>query len=164
MKIAILGLVICSIFSYGLIQNFNSAIPRNEPLTLTIDHRTSEVSGFMLKHQCPKPYYIKEYLNAADKYNLDYRLLPAISIQESSCGRHYRFNNYWGWNSARTGFESVQYGIDFVTGQLSEGHYYKNKTITQKLKTYNSENPEYYKEVLHLMDQMKYVKPYKITI
>lgn len=163
----ILGLVICGVVSYGLIQSFDSAIPRNEPLTLTIDHRTAELSKFMIKYNCPKPYYIKEYLNASDKYKLDYRLLPAISVQESGCGRHACGDGIrrWGFGSCKGyNFKDVAQGINFVSDTLANGNYYRGKTTTQKLKTYNSKNPNYGSEVENLMFQMKLLKSYQITI
>lgn len=163
----ILGLVICCVVSYGLIRNFNSAIPRNETTTLTIDHRPAELAEFLLKNKCPKPYYIKEYLNAADKYKIDFRLLPAISVQESGCGRNACGDGIrrWGFGSCNGyNFKTVAQGIDYVSNALANGNYYRGKTVTQKLKTYNKENPNYFNEVEGLMNQMKLIVPYQIKI
>lgn len=166
MKKIIIGLAICGVVSYGLIQHFNAAIPRNEPLTLNIDHRIPALEEFMLKQKCPTPYYIKEYLNAADEYKIDYRVLPSISIIESRCGRQYPqgSNNLWGWASARSGFSSISNGINFINQQLAQGKYYKDKTLKGKLKAYNSVNPQYYNEVTNLIDQMPDIVPYQIKI
>lgn len=167
MKKIIIGLSICGIISYGLIQSFGSIIPRNEPLTLVIDHRASELQKFMVKYKCPKPFYITEYINAADKYKLDYRLLASISVQESSCGRHACGDGIrrWGYGSCKGyNFTSVASGIDFVSNALANGNYYRGKTLIQKLKTYNSENPLYYNQIINLMGQMKELPPYQITI
>jgi hypothetical protein len=119
------------------------------------DHRWSNLGLFFAKHNCPpiNNYLIDDYITSADKYNIPYTLLPAISIQESSCGRHQRLNNWFGWNSARTGFQSVAGGIDFVSQQLANARYYKNKTISQKLTSYNP-NPEYGPKILRLMKEI----------
>ncbi|PYT11356.1 MAG: hypothetical protein DMG59_26660, partial [Acidobacteria bacterium] len=58
--------------------------------------------------------------------------------------------NHWGWDFARTGFESVPSGIDFVARQLAKGRYYRGKTVDEKLHAYNP-NPQYAREVKQLM-------------
>lgn len=117
------------------------------------DQRLEKLETFFEKFNCPKPNYAQAYLTAADQNNLDWRLLPAISIQESTCGRHQIKNNWWGWNSARTGFESVEAGINEVSRQLSVGRYYADLATNAKLGRYNP-NPEYPGKILMLMQQI----------
>ena len=80
----------------------------------------------------PRPFHVQEYLQAADSHALDYRLLPAISLVESTCGAFERMNNRWGWDSVQSGFPSVPAGIDYITEQLAENPRYKGKTVKQK--------------------------------
>src|SRR4051794_27156841 len=68
------------------------------------DSRTADLQRFFESYQCPRPYHVVDYLEAADAYDVDYRLLPAISVRESTCGVYSRWNNHWGWNSLRDGF------------------------------------------------------------
>ena len=112
------------------------------------------LTNFFSKYKCPDPTYANEYIAAADRYGIDYRLLPAISIQESTCGKHEALNNWWGWDSARTGFSSVPGGIDFVARQLADSPYYKGKTLIQILSTYNK-HPAYAPSVLQLIGEIK---------
>jgi hypothetical protein len=93
-------------------------------------------------------------LRAADSHALDYRLLPAISLVESTCGAFERLNNRWGWDSVQSGFESVPAGIDYITAQLAEGPQYKGKTVKEKLFTYNP-YPAYVRQVERLMQQIE---------
>lgn len=105
------------------------------------DPRIAALTAFFTKYKCPELSFdlIPDYLNAADKNNLNYRILPAISVQESSCGRHYPVltNNLWGWDSARTSFPSLREGLNFVAERLANGYYYKGKTLDQILHAYN---------------------------
>lgn len=121
------------------------------------DPRISKLTQFFTHYNCSKVSFdeISDYLHAADQNNLDYRILPAISVIESSCGRHYPpdTNNLWGWNSARTGFASIPEGIGFVSEQLAGGRHYAGKTIDQKLRAYNP-NPAYAGEVERLMKEI----------
>jgi hypothetical protein len=121
------------------------------------DPRLEKLEKFFDHYKCPKQNYSNEYLSSADKYNLPYTLLPAISILESSCGKRSRLNNWWGWNSARTGFTSVSDGIRHVSERLSNGRYYKGKTLDQKINTYNppSANPKYLKIIKGLIAQIE---------
>jgi hypothetical protein len=85
---------------------------------------------------------------------LDYRILPAISLVESTCGAFERMNNRWGWDSAQSGFPSVPAGIDYITEQLADGPHYKGKTVKEKLFIYNP-YPQYVRQVERLMHQIE---------
>ena len=98
------------------------------------DSRVAKLVSFFRAYDCPQPYHVTTYLRAADTNDLDYRLLPVISVLESSCGKYQRNNNHWGWGTSS--FPSVGAGIDFITKQLTEG-YFKNHNAQQKLSIYN---------------------------
>jgi hypothetical protein len=115
-------------------------------------HRTNLIR-FFSGYKCPTPYYITDYLNAAQRYNLDYRLLPAISIAESTCGRFQLYNNWWGFWSDTKGFKDVPSGIDYVSDQLADGQPYAGKSIIQKMRSYNP-NPSYAPKIIGLMKEI----------
>ena len=117
------------------------------------DDRWLKLQAFFASYHCPAPHYVEDYLREADKYAIDYRLLPAISVRESTCGRHSRLNNHWGWDSARSGFSSVKAGIRYLARILALGASYKDKTVESKLKIYNPEL-QYAAEVRRLMDEI----------
>jgi len=130
----------------GLVQAANA------PLQVP-DERRLKLQSFFKAYQCPAPYHIDDYLMEADKNAIDYRLLPAISVRESTCGRHARLNNHWGWDSARSGFSSVKAGIRYLARTLALGPSYKDKTVDAKLKTYNPV-VQYVAEVKRLMEEI----------
>ena len=142
-------------------------IPRNNPIILNVDHRLAELNRFMDKHKCPRKFN-KDYLTAADKYTFASRVLPVISIKESGSKHCTDYpidsNNPFGWGSGRIKFDSVPHAIDYITGQLANGHYYAGKTIKGKLGTYNSENPAYVPDALRMIESMKNIKPHQIKI
>lgn len=131
----------CRILTTVLLSLVLSRVPfPNEPAAAKSgvpDGRMVRLETFFELHGCPAPYHTTDYLRAADRYALDYRLLPAISVVESTCGQYCRLNNYWGWDSARTGFTSVPSGINFITKQLARGLYYKGVSLEEKLHMYN---------------------------
>ena len=89
-------------------------------------------------------------MGAADSNAIDYRLLPAISVLESTCGVYQRLNNRWGWDSARKGFSSFRAGLQYIARQLSQGRYYRNKSLEEKVRMYNP-NPQYARLLKKLM-------------
>jgi len=118
------------------------------------DPRSVRLEAFFKAYDCPAPLHVAEYLRAADSHALDYRILPAISLVESTCGAFQRMNNRWGWDSAQSGFRSVPAGIDYITEQLADNPRYRGKTVKEKLFTYNP-YPHYVRQVQRLMQQIE---------
>jgi hypothetical protein len=118
------------------------------------DQRFNRLEAFFQSYKCPAPHYVDEYLNAADSFAIDYRLLPAISVLESTCGTYQRHNNRWGWDSARKGFSSFRAGLQYIAHQLAEGRFYKNKTLEQKVHAYNP-RPQYAHLIRTLMRKIE---------
>ena len=139
---AVLGLVACA------------AVASDNTLPAPSDPRGERLEAFFKAYDCPAPLHVEEYLRAADSHALDYRLLPAISLVESTCGAFEKLNNRWGWDSAQTGFSSVPEGIEFISAQLAENPHYKGKTLQEKLFTYNP-YPQYVRQVQRLMQQIE---------
>jgi hypothetical protein len=121
--------------------------------TVSLQERASRLERFFDSYHCPSPRHTGDYLRAADTYHLDYRLLPAISVVESTCGFYPRSNNRWGWTSAR-GFSTVRAGIDFIAGRLAASNFYKDKTTDGKLLIYNP-SPQYARLVKRLMAEIE---------
>ena len=135
-----------AVVAVGLARGANA--PERPP-----DERGLKLQAFFQTYKCPAPYHVDDYLREADKNAIDFRLLPAISVRESTCGRHARLNNHWGWDSAHSGFTSVRAGIRYLARTLSLGPRYRDKTLNAKLKTYNP-NQQYVAQVMHLMDEI----------
>ena len=63
---------------------------------------------------CPAAEFAHVFLDAADEYNLDWRLLPSISFVESTGGKAAKNNNLFGWDAGRAEFSSLSAGIQKV--------------------------------------------------
>lgn len=63
------------------------------------DNRVSNLKSFFRKYNSPLFDYAEIIVMFSDKYQFDYRLLPAIAMQESNLCRHIPENshNCWGW-------------------------------------------------------------------
>jgi hypothetical protein len=142
---------------FALCANTTADVPSVKPIPVAVskpDPRAAMLERFFRVYGCPAPHHVAEYLRAADSYELDYRLLPAISIRETLCGVGAWQNNRWGYHPGQQSFPSVEVGIDFVAQVLAEGVHYKGKTLDQKLFTYNPKT-KYPEEVKGIMRQIE---------
>ncbi len=119
------------------------------------DPRTARLERFFKIYHCATPYHTSEYLGAADRYGLDYRLLPAVSIRETACGKGAKeLNNLWGYHPGRESFSSIAAGIEFLAHRLTQHPFYKGKTLQDKLFIYNP-RAAYPEEVRRIMRQIE---------
>jgi hypothetical protein len=114
------------------------------------DPRLSLLKKFFHKRNCPATSYASVFLEAADDYRLDWRLLPSISFLESTCGKAARNNNLFGWGNGEASFHSPQAGIHRVGYRLANSGLYKDKSLDELLYTYNP-NLEYAQKVKAVM-------------
>jgi hypothetical protein len=101
------------------------------------DARLERLKAFFGKLDCPAQNYSGDFIAAAERYDLDWRLLPSISYLESTGGKSAKNNNLFGWNSGRTGFATAAAGIHEVGRRLSRSPLYRAKNLDQLLATYN---------------------------
>jgi Mannosyl-glycoprotein endo-beta-N-acetylglucosaminidase len=101
------------------------------------DPRLKRLEKFFQSAGCPAQKYSDTFLEAADAYGLDWRLLPSISFIESTGGKAARNNNLFGWDSGRAEFASPAAGIHTVGYRLSHSSLYRHKDLDGILATYN---------------------------
>ena len=100
----------------------------------------------------------------AEKNQLDWRLLPAIAVRESTGGKNacdYAKNNPFGWGSCKIGFKSTEEAIETVARNLGGNNpntasRYDNKTVEQILRVYNPPSiiPKYAEQVIKIMNDI----------
>lgn len=119
-------------------------------VTYQDDPRLIRLQRVLAQMRSPLLDHAEDFLAAADKHELDWRLLPSISIIESSAGKAYRNNNVFGWANCNVRFPSVRHGIHSVAYELANSKYYKDKDLDGKLHTYNARR-EYRLKVKQVM-------------
>ena len=117
------------------------------------DPRVERLRAFFQKSDCPAQEYAHAFLEAADSYELDWRLLPSLSYIESTGGKAARNNNLFGWDSGRAEFPTPSAGIHEVGYRLAHSNLYKDKDLDSLLSTYNP-LPEYAQKVKSVMRQI----------
>ena len=152
-SMAIILLVAVGIFLTLLFQivSFKPSPPKDE--------RPFRIDNYFSKHDAPLTGYGNSFVEAADSCGLDWRLLPAIAMQESSGGKHMQFNNPFGWGGAQIPYESIDEAIVDVASHLcgnatSTAKWYTATSTYEKLYWYNGTvRSAYPNEVMWIMDQ-----------
>jgi hypothetical protein len=116
--------------------------------------KVDNVRKYLEGRKSPLADYAEEIVKAADTHGIDYRLIPAISIIESSGGIHnFRSYNAWGWG--KRNFSSWEDGIWTVTEGLAR-YYARGMDTPQKMsRTYCPPNAENWaRKVTFVMNQI----------
>ena len=124
-----------------------SQVPRSS------DPRTTRLARFFSGLHCPVLSLAEDFVNAADDNHLDWRLLPSISIIESSGGKAYRNNNIFGWDQGLQVFPSIRVGLNLVAFKLGNSPLYRNRDIRGKLHLYNPDET-YAPKVINVMNRI----------
>ncbi len=110
-------------------------------------NRGDLLNAYLAKHKSPITGKGDFIVQTADKYNLDYKLLVAISgIESTFCKRiPYQSYNCWGWGiygNNMIKFNSFEEGFEKVAQGLSEHYVSKGLDTPEKIgRKYNPPNP-----------------------
>lgn len=118
------------------------------------DLRYATLRNFFERCQCPIAEDSDEFIRAADRHGLDWRLLPSIAFVESTGGKHQKGGNALGWGSGKIKFSSTRQAIQHVAERLARSPIYARKDVVGKLATYNPARKDYAKRVLEVMEQL----------
>jgi len=133
-----------------MVHNPNTVPPPSHVADYRNDPRLHALLSFFGKAGCPAQKYSNVFLEAADDYDLDWRLLPSISFVESTGGKSARNNNIFGWDSGNAQFSSPSAGIHKVGYTLTHSGRYKDKELDELLAIYNP-GAEYGRKVKSVM-------------
>jgi hypothetical protein len=101
------------------------------------DPRLHLLRQFFKNRFCPAAELAQEFLDEADTFKLDWRLLPSLSVVESGGGKSCKRHNMFGWQNGLASFPSFRAGLHHVAFTLANAKYYRNKPLEKLLATYN---------------------------
>jgi hypothetical protein len=127
----------------------------------------ANIDAYMADRDMPLAGFGEVFAEAALENNIDPYLLAAISVRESTGGKHTcksesgRFNPL-GWGSCKIAFGSYEEAIRRVSAHLGgnvekTAHYYSDKDVREKLQTYNPPHivARYADQVIAIMEEME---------
>ncbi len=139
----------------------NSVITTQEEINRK--EKANLINTFFAKNGAPLEGYGMKFVVEAEKNDIDWRLLPAIAMRETTGGKHScknpkAPNNNFGWFSCKKGFKSVNQSIEFISmtlggNNLNSKYYHNEMTTKQILKKYNPDYiiPGYSNQVIQIM-------------
>lgn len=126
--------------------------------------RAEAIDSYYKERDMPLEGYGMKMVLEAEKNDLDWRLLPAISVRESggakqAC-RKVTFSAF-GWGSCKINFKSYNESIEIIAHNLGgnnpkTAHYYDEKTTAEILRAYNPPSivKDYVPQVLKIMESI----------
>ncbi len=99
------------------------------------DVRAERLKSFFETYDSPLSPYARYFIETSDKYELDWRLVPAISGVESTFGKAIPYGSYnaYGWANGTYRFTSWENSIEIVTKSLRENYLDRGATTVDKI-------------------------------
>ncbi len=126
--------------------------------------KADAIDAYFKAHEMPLEGTGMKMVLEAKKNELDWRLLPAITVRESTGGQFScvkKTFNAFGWGSCKIGFSSNEEAIETVAKNLggnnpSTAMFYANKNTKQILRAYNPPSivPKYAEQVIAIMNDI----------
>ncbi len=139
--------------------NFNQVVDKDAEI---LKIKAGAVDKYFEDRGLPLAGYGMKLVVEAEKNELDWRLVAAIAMRESTGGKFAcknASNNAFGWGSCKIGFKTINDAIETVARNLGgnnpkTAHHYDNKTTTQILRAYNPPSVvlRYAEQVIAIMD------------
>lgn len=123
----------------GLIVCPGIGVPVNRDATFVPppDSRLLKLQRFLSERDSPIQHLAQDFLIAADRFGLDWRLLPAIAMVESSGGKYHPHGNIFGWDNGLEEFPSIHASIYEISEKMSIMRWYKDRDLDGVLWMYN---------------------------
>lgn len=155
----LIGAILCvsMVSGFGIYYIVKSQQP--VAIALPPDERPTRIDAYFSKYNMPMAGYGARLVAAADECGIDWRLLPAIAVRESTGGKRMQYNNPFGWGGAHIPFSDINDAIDVVATNLcgnnpNTDQWYSTTSTYKKLYYYNGTVvPTYPKEVQWIMEQ-----------
>lgn len=122
------------------------------------DTRVKKLKTFLNVVNSPLEGYAANFVEIADKYEVDWRLVPAIAGVESTFGQAIPYSSYnaYGWNNGAYYFTSWSESIEIVTKTLRENYVNRGaKTVEQIAPIYAPPSKTWAGKVRHFMTKIE---------
>ncbi len=140
----------------------NQAIDPEVLLQKARTEKAISIDNYFKERDMPLAGTGMKMVEEAEKNDLDWRLLPAIAVRESTGGKNDCIkvkHNAFGWGSCKIGFKSDDEAIETVARNLGGNNpktakHYDDKTTIQILRAYNPPSivPKYAEQVMSIMN------------
>lgn len=122
------------------------------------DERVVLLKKYLESKNSPLAGNSKDFIEYADKYDLDWRFVPAITGVESSFGKHIPSNSYnaYGWANGKYDFTSWEESIEVVSKALRIKYIDKGATSIEAIgRIYAPPSSTWSNKVHYFMNQIE---------
>lgn len=124
-----------------------------------LDTKAEILAAYLETFNSPLQYHAQDFIDAANIYELDWKLLPAIAGVESTFGKHIPGGfNAWGWGVYGTQaiyFDSWKDGIFTVTQGLRENYLNKGLNNPYSINRVYAASPYWGSRVTYFMQDLE---------
>ncbi len=175
LKISFLAVLVLALaFTISKASAFDEVkIEENKPLqeiiSKKLDPKAEILSAYLAKFNSPLENHAQDFIDAANQYNLDWKLVAAISGVESTFGKHIPGGyNGWGWGVYGTQaiyFTSWREGIFTVSKGLKEDYISRGLLDPYSMNKRYATSPTWGRNVSFFMNDLeKFAENYKAEI
>ena len=139
----VLTIILVTGIAFGIFQNIQSQqITEVANMGFEIGYKQVDrvyvLEQFFNKYNSPLAQYARTFVEVADIYGIDYKLLPSISCQESTCAKVLIEGSYnpfgWGiYGNQYIAYDSYDEAIRKVGKGLYEGYFSKGLDTLDKI-------------------------------
>lgn len=124
-----------------------------------LDYRAEILSNYLAKYNSPLQYHAQDFIDAADTYQLDWKMMPAIAGVESTFGKFIPGGyNGWGWGVYGTQaiyFTSWRDAIFTISKGLREGYLDKGLSDPYSMNRVYAASPTWGMKVSYFMNDIE---------
>ncbi len=146
----IIGVMVVGLINGTSVNNSASTATEN-PMKIRSerDEKVETLKKFFESYNSPLKENAETFIEVAEKYDMDFKLLPAISCMESTCGKRLIPNSYnpfgWGvYNGRYIAFESFDTAIERVGEGLHNNYLAKGLDTPYEIASVYTTRPQHW--------------------
>ena len=123
----------------------------------SIDTRVIRLEKYLNQFNSPLAKEAETFVKSSDKYQIDWRLVPAITGVESTFGKNIPNNSFnaFGWANGKYSFKTWEESIDIVSYALKEKYIDKGaNTVDEIGRIYAPPSPTWSRKVKYFMEKI----------
>lgn len=132
---------------------------KDEVVSKKLDKQAQILADYLKYRNSPLQYHAQDFIDAAKKYDLDWKMLPAIAGVESTFGKFIPGGyNAWGWGVYDTNaiyFGSWREAIFVISRGLREGYLNKGLNNPYTINRIYAASPYWGRAVAYFMNDLE---------
>lgn len=152
-----------TLLTFNINTGVNSTVAKEEPPYIKVDskkldERANVLFDYLASYNSPLQYHAQDFVDAADQFGLDWRMLPAIAGVESTFGKNIPGGyNAWGWGvygNQAIYFKSWRDGIFAIAKGLRENYLNRGLTDPYSINRAYAASPVWGGKVTYFMNNL----------